>query len=236
MLNRLRIDRLFGSEAAPQNDNHADERLGEAPAATDGWLGITMQRITPTIAAALGLDGTEGVLIADVTAGGPAAGAGLAIGDVITSFAGRKVAAMRDLATALVGLPIGRSVEIGLVRDGKADSALVTIGSVRRGESVVAQDSAVCENRKLGLILGSPPDASGGAQVVELTPEGAANGNGVRVGDVVMRIDDAPVQDPIDALNAVKRAEISGKKAVALLINRAGANRFIGVPLGALAG
>ena len=231
MLNRLRLDRFLGSEAAPHNDNRPTGRTVNAIRAPGGWLGVSMQRITPSLAHAMGLEGTEGVLIADIVPESPAANAGLAIGDIIIRFGGRKLSSLSDLAAALADVPAGRSVELDLLRAARTHRVIVTVGQAVRGENTVAHDSAFCENRNLGLILGGLSNVTG-VQVIDLAPDGAAAVSGVRIGDIVLRADDVPIHDPVDAMNAVRRAETAGRKAVALLINRAGGNRFIGVPLG----
>ncbi|HVH03324.1 MAG TPA: trypsin-like peptidase domain-containing protein, partial [Amaricoccus sp.] len=61
-----------------------------------GWLGVTIQNVTPEIAAAIGMDDPHGALVADVVDDGPSAGK-LETGDVIVSFDGKRVESSRDL-------------------------------------------------------------------------------------------------------------------------------------------
>jgi serine protease Do len=82
-----------------------------------GWLGVSMQAVTPAIAGAAGLEGSNGVLVAGVTPDSPAARGGLRAGDVITAFDAKPIRTTRDLAMAVAATPAGRSVEVGLMRD-----------------------------------------------------------------------------------------------------------------------
>jgi serine protease Do len=82
-----------------------------------GWLGVSMQAVTPAIAKAAGLSRNDGVLVAAVTPDSPASRAGLRSGDVITGFDAKPVRTTRDLAMAVASTPAGRSVAVELMRD-----------------------------------------------------------------------------------------------------------------------
>jgi S1-C subfamily serine protease len=74
-------------------------RHGTGPPAyiTRGWLGVSIQPLTPELAKSFGLKDPKGVLIADVVKDSPADKAGLVSGDVLTEFDGRKLDAPQDL-------------------------------------------------------------------------------------------------------------------------------------------
>ncbi|MDI3337464.1 Do family serine endopeptidase [Defluviimonas aestuarii] len=93
-----------------------------------GWLGVQIQPVSDDIAAALGFDKAEGVLITNVTADTPAAKAGLARGDVVLSVDGTQVKGPRDLTRMIATEAPGREVKLGLLRAGKPVDTTVTLG------------------------------------------------------------------------------------------------------------
>lgn len=102
-------------------------QLRETGRVERGWLGVSVQPVTPGIAEAIGLDGREGALVAQVVPGGPAAGRVLA-GDVIRSVDGKPVETVRDLPKLIASSPIGEPARLSVVRAGKLLEVSVVIG------------------------------------------------------------------------------------------------------------
>ena len=75
-------------------------QLREKGKVTRGWLGVLIQKVTPEIAESLGLEHARGALVADVVANGPAAAAGVKVGDVIVEFDGHPVERVERAADA----------------------------------------------------------------------------------------------------------------------------------------
>jgi serine protease Do len=94
-----------------------------------GWLGVQVQVVTPEIANSMGLDKAEGVLVAAVTPGSPAARAGLRRGDVVLSFNGTRIAEARDLSIAVADTAADRTVDVKIWRDGQVQVLDATIGA-----------------------------------------------------------------------------------------------------------
>lgn len=92
-----------------------------------GWLGVSMQSLTPSLARAVGLTEAKGVLVEDVTPNSPAAAAGLRQGDVITSFNDRSIQNGRDLALAVAEMPAGERAKVSIWRDGRGTSLSVLV-------------------------------------------------------------------------------------------------------------
>ncbi len=82
------------------------------------WMGITMQDLTPDLAAYFNLDITEGVIINTVVEGAPADKAGLQRGDIILSMDGQTVSGSEQLQSLVRSRLVGDSVEIVISRDG----------------------------------------------------------------------------------------------------------------------
>jgi len=102
---------------------------GPARAADDsGYLGVMLQDLSSSMAKALQLDETTGVLVNEVVADGPAAKAGLQEGDVIVSFAGKSVKDSGELTAAVRGTAPGTKVDVVVLRDGKRQTVSVELG------------------------------------------------------------------------------------------------------------
>ena len=97
-----------------------------------GYLGVTNpQSITPDIADSLGLPkDTKGVVIADVTPGGPAEKAGLKRTDVILAVNGRAIVSLQDLRLTIAQMIPGSKVVLNIVRDGKPQTIEVALGTL----------------------------------------------------------------------------------------------------------
>jgi len=92
-----------------------EEKVAQAQAADP--LGMQAQNITPELAQSLGLDTEEGVLVSDVTAGQPAADAGIRRGDVISEIDRKPIANTADYNRAIGNIKAGRTV-LFLIRRG----------------------------------------------------------------------------------------------------------------------
>jgi len=91
------------------------------------WMGITMQDLTPDLAAYFNLDVTEGVIINAVVADAPADRAGLQRGDVILSLAGQKITGAEQLQAIIRSHQVGDLVEIVVNRDGAEKNFVVKL-------------------------------------------------------------------------------------------------------------
>jgi serine protease Do len=105
-------------------------QLKEKGAVTRGWMGAKLQSVTPDLADSLGVSNLQGALVADVQGDGPAAKAGLASGDVITSANGASIKNAAALVRNIRGMAPGSSVQLDLLRKGKQSSVSVTLGQM----------------------------------------------------------------------------------------------------------
>ncbi len=93
-----------------------------------GWLGLEPQDLTPDLAQAFHLQDTHGAIVARVLPGGPAARAGVRVGDVIRSLDDQTVEDAYDLVNRLAPLPAGRLARLGIQREGKRVALDVPVG------------------------------------------------------------------------------------------------------------
>jgi serine protease Do len=216
-----------------------------------GWLGVRIQMVTSEIADSFGLKETTGALVAEVSENGPAKQSGIKAGDIILMFNNQKVETMRRLPRIVAETPIGIDVPVILWRAGKKNKVMVKIGELK--EDLVASKKVSKNNQKkkenkivkidnLGLALSSLnaklkkkfsiDDKIKGVVVVGLVPDGVSAGKGVRMGDVIVEVDQGPVNKPSQVVAVVDKILKKGaKKSVLFTINRQGSIRFIGLKL-----
>jgi serine protease Do len=217
------------------------DQLEKSGSVTRGWLGVQMQPITPDMEDALGLNSTNGVVVADVVKDGPAFKAGLKTGDVIVGYNDQPVKSTHDLALAVGNTKPGQSVPTKVLRDGKEQTISVAIDTLKKGKNGGMPTPAESEQGGLGLNL-APLDkntreqlglgsSAQGAVVASVKPDSPAEQRGIQTGDIVVRIDSTKVESPADATEAIRKATKAGKKAVLVQINRDGNTALIPVPL-----
>lgn len=98
---------------------------------TRGWLGVGIQPLTPKLSNSFELPAeSEGVLVNRIMPQSPAEAAGLREGDIITALDGHKVTDPRQLQQMVADLPIGKIVEVGVIRDGKLIRVRLKVGEL----------------------------------------------------------------------------------------------------------
>ncbi len=102
----------------------------QAPPA--GWLGLTVQELTPQIAMRLGIRVQEGVFVAAVQSGSPADKGGVRSGDVILSLDGKKIASPEDLRREVSEISPGTSIEMILYRNQQEKKVQISVGAPPR--------------------------------------------------------------------------------------------------------
>ena len=208
-----------------------------------GWLGVSIQNVTPDIAEASGLKDTKGAIIADVSSNGPSAGK-LKSGDIILKFDGKEVPSSDALPRIVASTPQSKTVPVEIMRDGKRMTVSVTVGK-RTDEQVASLNPNVAP----GSTNGEAVDKLG-AQVASLTPalrqkygidqniEGVvvtgvndkteAMENGLREGDIIQKVGSSAVSTPKELASAIDKVTT---KSALLYITRRGQQLFLGVPI-----
>src|SRR5215468_6770171 len=130
-----------------------------------GWLGVRIQQVTDDIADSLNIKPARGALVAGIDEKGPAKPAGIEAGDVIIRFDGKDIKEMKDLPRIVADTPVGKEVDVVIVRKGKEENRVVTLGRLEDGEKVAAadpKDSGPAEKpvvkKTLGLELANMSD------------------------------------------------------------------------------
>ncbi len=210
-----------------------------------GWLGVQIQKVTPEIAAAVGLNEARGAMVSEVTPDSPAAKAGIKQGDIILNFAGQKVADSRGLALAVAGQPAGSRASIAVWRD-RGEKQLTAVTGQQPDQRKVAAAStggdpdgsyhsatlnadlaALTPDRRAEFAI---PDSVTGVLVLEVKA-GTVFQQGLRPGDVIRQIDRTPVATPQEVDVLVDKAKSGSEKSVLILVSRQGQDLFLGLKL-----
>src|SRR5690348_2760227 len=96
-----------------------------------GWLGVRIQQVTDDIAESLGIAPPRGALVAGIDDKGPAKPAGIEPGDVVVSFDGHDIKEMHDLPRVVADTPVGKVVDVVVIRKGKQETHKVTVGRLQ---------------------------------------------------------------------------------------------------------
>ncbi|PKA43070.1 DegQ family serine endoprotease [Rhizobium sullae] len=107
-----------------------------------GWLGVRIQPVTDDVADSLGLDTAKGALVAGVIKGGPVDNGSIKAGDVILKFDGKPVNEMRDLPRVVAESPVGKAVDVVVMRDGKEQTVKVTLGRLEDSDQAASDDAS----------------------------------------------------------------------------------------------
>ncbi len=122
-----------------------------------GWLGVRIQPVTDDVAESLGMDSARGALVSGVVKGGPVDNGVIKSGDVILSFDGKPVKEMRDLPLAVAESPVGKAVDVVIMRNGKQQTVKVTLG--RLEDNAEAEDEDKDTDKDKSTEQGAKPPA-----------------------------------------------------------------------------
>ena len=216
-----------------------------------GWLGVRIQNVDDAVAEAMGLkDGARGALVAGVDEKGPARTAGLEIGDVITKFDGRAVGASSDLPRIVAATPVGKSVDVTVMRRGSETTKSVVLGRLAAAEKVqqasaappALGDTPSVTRQALGMNMSglsddvrrrfSIKDGVKGVVVTRVDPNSVAADKRIVAGDVITEVGQEVVASPADVTRRIDQIRKEGRKSALLLVaNAQGEVRFVAVTL-----
>ncbi len=214
-----------------------------------GWLGVRIQKVDEAIAESLGLGRPRGALVAGVDEKGPSKKAGLRTGDVIVKFDGKDVAKMSDLPRLVANSPVGKDVDLVVVRRGKNVTLRVTLGrlpekstrqaSLKKPEAVkppsVTQKALGMEFSELSDALRRQYKIKPGVKgviVTKVDPNSAAAEKRLSPGDTIVEINQERTGKPEDVTRILEAVKKSGRKSALLLVSNGQGNvRFVAIPV-----
>jgi serine protease Do len=182
-----------------------------------GWLGVSIQDITPELAKAFGLKSSKGALVSSVAKGSPAENAGLLRGDVILRFNGEEIENTHILSQLAAATAPNTQVKIDILRNGKSETVTLSVGTMpaEEQEIVAPQEEtnwgmAVRElTPQMAEQLGLEPGTTG-VVISDIVSGSPASEAGLRPGDLIKEMNRKEIEDLDDyrqALNQAKKGD-----------------------------
>lgn len=202
-----------------------------------GYLGISMNDVTPENAHFFNLKDASGAIVAQVTPGSPASRAGLKSGDVIRELNGQKIENGGALQLAVSQDAPGTQINLGILRDGNPMTLDVTVGSFDGKKTLVASNDSPeggsPRSGKLGLAVSNLddqarqqlniPDEVRGAVVQTVRPGSPAEDAGLQPGDVILEVNRKATASADQFVSQVK-SNTTGKDVLVLVWSKGNAS------------
>jgi serine protease Do len=197
-----------------------------------GYLGISMNDVTPENASFFNLQDATGAIVSQVTPDSPAGHAGLKSGDVLRELDGRKIINGGALQVAVSGIAPGNTISVGILRDGKPETVKIKVGEFHaETETASANDPSARQGGKLGLGVNdltpdirqqlNVPSQVNGAAVESVRPASPAEDAGLTPGDIILEVNRHPVQSAEKFASEVHSTP-AGKDILLLVWSRGG--------------
>lgn len=223
------------------------DQLREFGETRRGWLGVRIQPVTDEIAESLGMDRAQGALVAGVIQGGPVDDGTIQPGDVIIRFDGKEIRAMRDLPRIVAESPVGRAVDVDIIRKGEEQTVAVTLGRLEDSQNLAEDGTETTEPEEaapvatavvLGMTIAELDEETragfeiaqdiSGVVITEVEEGSVAQERGVAAGDVIVEIAQESVSSPKDVLDRINALKDQGRRnALLMLSSKTGELRFV---------
>tara|TARA_R110002020_G_scaffold278506_2_gene493918 strand:- start:13409 stop:14884 length:1476 start_codon:yes stop_codon:yes gene_type:complete len=215
-----------------------------------GWLGVRIQPVTDDIAESLGMAEAKGALVAGVIRGGPVDDGTIEAGDVIVRFDGKNVDTMRDLPRVVAESPVGKAVDVVIIRKGEEQVVKVTLGRLENsdaeadagenGDDATDLPQELQTSEVLGMTIAELTDEGRqefaiaddveGVVITAVDPDSAAAEKRIEPGDVIVEIAQETVLTPADVDERIAALKQDGRRnALLMLAGRTGELRFVTV-------
>jgi len=212
------------------------DQLVEHGRVTRGYLGVVIQGMTDSLARSFGHNGANGVLVADVVEGGPAARGGVQRGDVVVEFDGSPVETVGSFRNMVAETPEGKAVKIVVFRRGRRKELVVEIGRVQ-GKNTAATPppdgrSDLLTRLGLGIEQMTPEAArtlgregSSGVLIVSVQQGSVASAAGLESGMIVEEVNRERVMNTSKFMIALSK--FADERRALLLVRDGNAPRYV---------
>ena len=210
------------------------DQLKDSGHVSRGWLGVLIQDVTRELAESFGMDKPRGALIAKVLPNSPAEKHGFEVGDIVTKFNGHEIVRSSNLPPVVGLTPVGKNVEVEILRNGKVKMLEIQIGELPEEEEQIASSGGLkqSEDNRLSVAVAdlsaeerTDLDIKENGVIVTRIGSGPARKAGIRKGDVILMINNQDVKNA-DQFKELVEGLPTGK-SVPLLIQRRGGPVFL---------
>lgn len=200
-----------------------------------GYLGVTMQDLTPELAKYFGVK--QGVVVTSVIENSPAAKAGLKTKDIIISFDGKQIKDSFDLRNIVGNTPVGKKITIEISRDKKVITVQAIIAEMPAESPAIQYERSQPETDRLGLTIKNvTPDIakqlrlrkSTGVVITEINPDSPA-ADVLQPGDVILEINDNAIANINDYQRVITR--IKKGETIVFRLYRDGGYAYVSIQL-----
>ena len=199
-----------------------------------GYLGISMNDVTPDNAHFFNLDDASGAIVAQVTPDSPASRGGVKTGDVISQANGQKIVNGSALQVIVSEMAPGTKLALGVIRDGKPVTLNLTVGEYHGKSEVAGNESDDGpQSGKLGLAVSDltpavrqqadVPEHVHGVVVENVRPASPADEAGIQPGDVILEVNRKPAESASQFAEAVHQSG-AGKDLLLLVWSKGNAS------------
>ncbi|HEY4759218.1 MAG TPA: PDZ domain-containing protein, partial [Thermoguttaceae bacterium] len=208
------------------------------------YLGVQIGEITGELADHLGVAPNSGVLVGNVFADSPAAEAGFQEGDIILSFAGKKVASPQQLQELVERSALGSKQQVEILRSGKNTQMQVAVKALPNNLGVASApalgreknntDAPSFSSQELGIeVIDLAPEIAqklglsnpSGVAISAVQPDGIAATEGIREGMLILRVGQKAIHSLADFKSALQGQTL--EKGILLLVRTQYGNRFV---------
>lgn len=199
-----------------------------------GWLGVSIQDLTPELAKSFGLDSTRGALVSDVAKDGPADRAGLRRGDVVIGYADKQIPDAGGLRNEVAVTPVGQTVQVTVFRKGEKKELQVKIGDLESVTKVLAtplrdrlgaEVQPITSKEVQRYNLGSKE----GVAIIWLDPNGPLGMAGLEIGDIILEINGRPIENLKGLADMVGSVKANERIVMLALDHRTGQTGYVQV-------
>jgi serine protease Do len=215
-----------------------ESQLATTGHVTRGWLGVQIQSVNSDLAKSFGLDKPTGALVGDVDSKGPAARAGMRSGDIILEFNNQVIHDTTDLPPLVAATPVGHTVPVKILRDGKTLNINVTIAALKTDKVAASANDSEAEGKAILNVSVAPVPAEmreqlelkTGGVIVAGVRSGPAARAGIEEGDVLLKLDGKDITGPEQFTKMVKGLP-RGKPISVLVQKQQGGRSYVAITL-----